>query len=123
MVGQGEERKGKERGGVHESIVDGDDEHLAGARELRVVDVAGDVRVAAGRAWAMISRVRSFMFVYTWVSSWVGGVGGALLGWETLAPTRRGFLAVLESMQEAQKRTIGGRRTESRWNTNDQTRS
>jgi len=42
--------------GVHESIIDGDNEDLASAGELGVGDEAGDVRVGAGWAWGSIGQ-------------------------------------------------------------------
>jgi hypothetical protein len=43
-------------GNVHECIVDGDDEDLAGAGELWVCDESGDVRIRAGWAWEVSVR-------------------------------------------------------------------
>jgi hypothetical protein len=43
--------------GVHERVVDGDNEHLTRALDLGVVDVSGNVRVGTGRAWILSVQI------------------------------------------------------------------
>jgi hypothetical protein len=39
--------------GLHKRVVDGDNEHLTRALDLRVVDVSRNVRIGTGRAWIL----------------------------------------------------------------------
>lgn len=68
---------------VHEGVVDGDDEDLAGVLDLGVLDVAGDVGVGAGWAWVLSAHVHVSNRAYfpseaiaIGASNWRLGLGG-----------------------------------------------
>lgn len=42
---------------IHEGVIDRDNEYFARTLDLGVVDVTGDVRVRASRAWIMLGQI------------------------------------------------------------------